>query len=645
MKENKNIWLLKNGIDDVEKDLINLFSADGFKVDCSAESTDAIKISANNKVKLPRLFFQLKRPEIIKCSLHPNGPYTTHIELSYEHSNTFITFIYLALTITASIMFVPIYIATSYPDVDIVSSICIPISFTGYCAFMYVLFRIMINDHYRILFKSLKAQGHALVVIERTHITKYTRNCVLFVFILLALLCFPLSLTKPQFTVFFYAVIGIGLGAFLCSQASLNKIARSPHFIVLLFFATTFAIYGIFPILTLVPPITTSSLIFLCVSIILIFVILAFLKNTMLMFLESVNIIRKNPEEIRFNEKQSIPIIIFVVTVWLLLNIGCFISFVASVNLLEYCILGKNYIFSETAAHNLINGIAAAMFPAMKALRIGSLNLALIRLFFIVYLSPILIIVIYIISSNIKQFVGYIKTLMSRRHYQQKQFRDIKNIVKNIAKDRKIRKPYLRVIDSENINAYCILPLIPLTRNIITVTTASCEKLSQETMEALIAHEMGHLHAKHSSIFSLLNFFSRWTFLGEGFASMLAKNSKIMETEADKFAVLWLEKNSATGRKALLELLRTQEKQRIKASMSPQNKDSFHGLPAFKMNWKVEQLINESKSYTKKKFFRKRLFDCQLLAFFIFHGWLSTYMHVSYDERIKYIDDFKSEKG
>ena len=78
--------------------------------------------------------------------------------------------------------------------------------------------------------------------------------------------------------------------------------------------------------------------------------------------------------------------------------------------------------------------------------------------------------------------------------------------------------------------------------------------------------------------------------------------------------------------------------------MNPHNRASVHGLPAFKMNWKVEQLIDESENYVKKKFLRKRLFDCRLLAFFIFHGWLSTYMHVSYDERIKYINDFKSEE-
>ncbi len=283
--------------------------------------------------------------------------------------------------------------------------------------------------------------------------------------------------------------------------------------------------------------------------------------------------------------------------------------------------------------------------PITKALQLESIILPLIRLLFIVYLSPIVIVFIYIISSNIRFFVGYIKTLTARKYYRQKRFDDIKVIVENIAKDRKIRKPYLRIIDSENINAYCILPPIPLMRNIITVTTASCESFSHETMEALIAHEMGHLHARHSFIFSLLNFFSRWTFLGEGFASMLTKNSKIMETEADKFAVLWLEKNSATGSKALLEMLKIQERQRIKTSLNSQSKDSFLGLPAFKMSWTVEQLIDESENYKKKKFFKKRLFDFRLLAFFIFHGWLATYMHVPYDERIRYINDFKSEEN
>ncbi len=283
MKKAKNTWSLKNGINDVEKDLLHLFSTDGFKVDSSSNNTGDVKISAINKVKLPRLFFQLKRPEIIKCALYSEGSCSTRVELSYKYSKAFICFTNLALTIAASIMFGLPYIVTRYSETDLAFSICIPIVFIGYCAFMYVLFRIMVSDHSKILFKSLKVKGHAPVVVKRASATRYTWNYALFAFVLLALLCSPMAIEEPQSAVFFCTVIVVGLGAVLCSQASPNKITRAPHFIVLFSFATAFALYGILPILALAPPITTSSLIQLCVYIIKFFGIL-FIRKKLCIF-------------------------------------------------------------------------------------------------------------------------------------------------------------------------------------------------------------------------------------------------------------------------------------------------------------------------------------------------------------------------
>ena len=416
----------------------------------------------------------------------------------------------------------------------------------------------------------------------------------------------------------------------------ITRMARSPGFLAGLFFSATFALYGCLPIVLLLSPITANSLLFGLLSIIPFVLLLRVTRTALFESLRAINYSRSNLLQITENEKYPLFLSISIALLWSLLSIACIFSTLFSIIIINFCVLSRDYIFSEQTIPGIIHGIANLLFPLIKCFVSASVAQLLVKIGLIIYFAPIVFIAGYIFCSNIKQIFEYAAIICSSNYLKMPEFIKAQDLLSRISQNSGITRPYLRVIESDYINAYCLLPPIPGIRKIIILTLA-CRELPGKQLEALIAHEMGHLNSKHPFALSILSFLSRWTFLGENFASLLTKNPQAMEKEADRFAINWLEQSRPQGRTALLELLKTIEKQRIKMSLCQSPQKEFMAFPAFAVANNAEQLIKESVDYSEKKYFAKRRFDFKILIFFIFHGWMSTYIHVPYDTRIKHI--------
>ena len=636
MNEAKNIWKLTGNISDIEEDLVAFFSNDGFSVEVTKEKPEKTTLIVINKLKLPKLFFRLKSPEIIKCVLCAEEPYATRLEYSYEYSRRFTGLAYSLLTVAIIILFGAQYVSFSFLKNDSVISACILVAFIGFILLMFTLYRIFINDHYMKLFFRLKAIGYNPEVVEKVSIPKYTWNTTVYSLSLIAILCVPHYFIHPSLSTIIYCTLGIGAIILFCLKSDQNQLTRSPHFIILLYSSILLMIYAITPVLVLCLSTVSALVVLFAMGVIFLLGLIVF-KNTMLMFVDSINKVRSNDNEIVIGEKRPLSVTIAVLIIWLIVNGGCLIILLMCANLMEYCFLGQNYIFSNRGASKLFKDAATVLLPFTNTIHCGDYTLAFIRIFFVIYFFPLIFFIVYVVVNNIQQFITFM--CIRARFGFMRESENIRKIVASISKECQIKRPYVRLVESDLINAYCIIPPIPLMRSIVVVTSAA-QALPEEALTALIVHEMGHLNAGHSFVFAIMNFLSRWTFLGEGFGSVILKNSKEMEAEADIFALTWLENNTDIGRKALLDLFEMQEKQKIKIGLDTAMQEATYGLPAYKKIGMIEDIISEANSYRQKKWFDKRVFDLRLFTFFIFHGWFTTYLHVPYDERVTFIKNF-----
>lgn len=620
---------------EIEQNLFQLLTEDGFDINRIDNGNENIKIIAVNRIKLPRLFFLLKRPEIINIALSAENVRQTRMELSYKFSGMFLFVSYLVLTLIIGMMFCCVYFKFTGEWRFVVRS---AISINGYIALMYVLFRILIRTHDATLFNRLKATGYSPQITNTLIFMADSRKIVLWVMSIVSIGAIILVINSLEIIVWLLAFLGVCWFVLLTFLFPLtSRLTRAPHFVVSIFITAAFALYGFLPIFILSLPVTKNSLLIGLFCPILAILSLIVTRTAMFDLLKSVSFIRNNSEQIEVIEKRSYMFSIAVIVIWIFLSFFSFFSFLSAAGLIEFLLCGKNNIFSIVTSSDIIYGATKALLPLMQQLHLEHFALSVVKATIFCYFMPIVLMAGYIILSNLWQIIEYVKLIINEPTL----FDETQKMTGRIVNDAKISNPYLRVIKSDYINAYCLLPPIPFMRTVVVFTSA-CQKLSGSQLQALIAHEMGHLKLRHSFLFSILNFVSRWTFLGEGFAVLLIKSSKAMEMEADAFAVAWLEKNTSEGKKVMIDLLRTLETQRIKLLMAQAAGKSLNAFPAFTSNCNAEKLLRELDDYSGKSFFAKRHFDFRMLSFFIFHGWLSTYIHVPYDARIKYIQELKS---
>jgi len=141
-----------------------------------------------------------------------------------------------------------------------------------------------------------------------------------------------------------------------------------------------------------------------------------------------------------------------------------------------------------------------------------------------------------------------------------------------IAQFARVRAPALLVLNSDSVSIQALLPPLPGLKTQIVISTSAIDLLDDNQMEAIIAHEIGHLRHNHVLFFSALSFVSRWTLMGDGFFAIWMPAANELEEKADEFAVEWLDqaKGPIEGRHHLIEALRLLEAERTRIMLERQ---------------------------------------------------------------------------
>lgn len=190
-------------------------------------------------------------------------------------------------------------------------------------------------------------------------------------------------------------------------------------------------------------------------------------------------------------------------------------------------------------------------------------------------------------------------------------------------------------------DAHVKIPLIPFSRCTLTIPAEACRVLSGDEFEALLAHEIGHLAHQHVLKISILNFLSRWMFLGELGLSLFYKPSTMLETEADRFSVRWLERSgkSPYGRQGLIDLLKRLETLSIEMNLNSIRSETV-GISSSDLDgWLSVTLRRELKKFRIASLEDRAAMSLRLIRLFYFEAWRSIYTYLPLDVRIKNIRD------
>jgi len=200
----------------------------------------------------------------------------------------------------------------------------------------------------------------------------------------------------------------------------------------------------------------------------------------------------------------------------------------------------------------------------------------------------------------------------------------------------------LVITEDPTIEASALIAPVPFVRPAVVISRGALTQLDTAEISALLAHEVGHITARHTMTFAILAFLSRWSFLGEGFLAGLYAAGRQVELQADRHAIAWLERSeSGTNRQALINLLSKIESQEISralsASVVPVQPPAL-GLAV--RDWLPADLRQQMESYGVLRLREKLLCNANLFRFIFEHGWRVLTVYPSFDERVERIRSF-----
>ncbi len=302
--------------------------------------------------------------------------------------------------------------------------------------------------------------------------------------------------------------------------------------------------------------------------------------------------------------KDNFIFAVIVFLFWLLFTIGIVIGMVFCFGILEYVLLGNNRLFHF--------GLISFTLKELKvlfdfiALRFSFFSSDLFfKLIFFIYLLPVLFVIVMQISINLRRFAVTRSILRDCGSYSK-----IDNILKKIAMRSNIEVPGHCITEEPGISVKSLYVGIPYKKNFILINKGALDKLNEEELTGILAHEIYHVK-KHTFIFRGLNLLSDWTLMGKGFLVNVLNPIK-MEFEADDFAVCWLKEQGIERGNYIRALKKTEI---FKArTMSPWNVQSM-GIIGNHKN--TEEFCKKMRVYanTQKEILMKIYFSDEILSY------------------------------
>jgi len=329
---------------------------------------------------------------------------------------------------------------------------------------------------------------------------------------------------------------------------------------------------------------------------------------------------------------------LLVIVLWSLLVVSQLLGVTVALSVLQRALVGIKILDPFAVGQSFLNGMGASVPSDFVPFSRTSLPS---RAFVILYELPVVLWLRLLIGSNVSRIQQYIELRKqcsipppagSERAFE---------TVVEISKFGEVRPPLLLIESGMRIDASVLVSPLPWGRDIIITSERAAKELPLEELEALLAHEIGHIKQKHTLAWRVLSFLSRWTLVGEGFLFVLTSDAITLETEADRFAVSWLERlREGPGRHGLIRLLDRIERQTIQSQMSVLLGRSVMAVSFGEDECFPSKQHNNWFNSAQGTTLQKLSGYWQAARFFYFEGWRAAYVHYPYSKRVQSILDF-----
>jgi Zn-dependent protease with chaperone function len=212
----------------------------------------------------------------------------------------------------------------------------------------------------------------------------------------------------------------------------------------------------------------------------------------------------------------------------------------------------------------------------------------------------------------------------------------LKDTVSSVADFAHLSPPRVRIDPSNIIYAYVAIPPLPFLPRIMVLSEGTLTKLPWPSVQALVAHEIGHIKRGHTGIYTVLRFLSRILLLGPSFLTGLIKSPVELEAEADEFAIGWLETHGGS-RQNLIDVIRATEEQKIVGLLQNVPRQSMGVAKWDSGDWLPADLRADLNQEAEQSFFRGMRTQWKLLQYMTMNSDLATYLYLPFSERIRRI--------
>lgn len=217
----------------------------------------------------------------------------------------------------------------------------------------------------------------------------------------------------------------------------------------------------------------------------------------------------------------------------------------------------------------------------------------------------------------------------------------LKDAVGSVAGFAHLSPPRVRIDPSNIIYAYVAISPLPFLPRIMVLSDGTLTKLPWRCVQALVAHEIGHIKCGHTRIYAFLRFLSRILLLGPSFLTGLIKSPVELEAEADEFAIGWLETHGGS-RQDLIDVIRATEEQKIAGLLQNAPRQSMGVAKWDAGDWLPADLRADLNQAAERSFFRRMRTQWKLLQYMTMNSDLATYVYLPFSERIRRISNYQA---
>lgn len=677
MPADSDIRVIRGTLNEVSDELEQHLWKQGFKVERKAQtdSNRRVHFLACNGITSFWELLKTGAPQIIVIQLRAIDNDQTEVKLCFRSRCSFQVRLYGMLATFYLLIAGSIWVGSRFSPknpVLAVGCVALPVFLLVTLASAWWLLLLSLHvssEFFQALYDEMTANfGSRPTIVRSLNYSPEFPNTVAITLLSLLLLLLPFWEELGKYLGAVIIVItGVAIMALVIIPISIAKSATVRHVqsVLVINSSLTFLVYGLFPYwmpvvvllsVFLMPKQSTPSLpkvgYFLAITLEMCFCyimsvcipVLA-LRKTAFRLVATVDFIKKHPEVVtNLTNRQRKAAAGVLLLFWSLLSLAQLLILYTCLSLLEMCLLKQHVLFPCFAAYELFEVMKLVLHSWFHYLSWPDYSIGITRILTLLYCLPILLWLGFMVGRNIHNIFRRFDKRRTRKEWAVGEHFKLTQVLQRICAFAGVRPPIALPLESEAIQASVDIPPIPGSRSLLTVSNGAMKALPPEQLEALLAHEVGHIKQHHVLLFGLANFVSRWTFMGEGFLAAWMQESFDLEREADAFAVKWLEtgKRNQNGRQQLIELIRTLEKQRIMEVLHG-TRDASYGVNATESDWLPPNLRAGVTDFQKKSYFEKWRLLVQLCRIFYFQGWQATYIYSSYTERIRYISNLPTK--